>query len=50
MMIAAHPGARTWCHAFRGGRCAAAILTDGQQPKHKNTWIMCGYIFYCVLI
>lgn len=40
MMIVALPGARTWCHAFRGGRCAAAILTDRQQPKNKNTWIM----------
>lgn len=25
----AHPGARTWCHAFsHGGRCVVAILTD----------------------
>lgn len=30
-------------HANRGEWCAAAILTDRQQPKNKNTWIM---IFY----
>lgn len=23
IFFVAHPGARTWCHAFRGGRCTA---------------------------
>ena len=54
MMLVAQPGARTWCHAFRGGRCAAAILTDRKQPKNKNTWIMIYNMLlsldYCVLI
>ena len=27
-------------HAIRGEWCTAAILTDRQQPKNKNTWIM----------
>ena len=33
----AHPGTRTWGHAFcRGGRCAAAILTDHSSLKTKK--------------
>ena len=40
MMLAAHPGIEPGATPYRGGRCAAAILTDCQQPKNKNTWIM----------
>ena len=40
MMIAAHPGIEPGATPYHGGRCAAAILTDCQQPKNKNTWIM----------
>ena len=54
MMIAAHPGIEPGATPCRGGRCAAAILTDRQQPKNKNTWIMIYNMWlslvYCVVI
>ena len=36
-LLVAHPGARTWCHACRGGRCAARYPHGLQQPANKNT-------------
>ena len=43
MMIVAHPGIEPGATPSMVGVCAAAILTDCQQLKNKNTWIM---IFY----
>lgn len=43
MMIAAHPGIEPGATPFVVGGVLLAILTDRQQPKNKNTWIMiCG--------
>lgn len=38
--IVAHPGARTWCHACRGGRCAAAILSDRSSSADNKYKIL----------
>ena len=35
--LVAHSGARTWCHACRGGRCATRYPLGPQQPANKNT-------------
>lgn len=42
-MIVAHPGIEPGATPFVVGVLLLAILTDRQQPKNKNTWIM---IFY----
>lgn len=38
--LVAHPGARTWCHACRGGRCAAAILSDRSSSADNKYKIL----------